>query len=100
MVCRSPSSNSLYSVLLIADRSAPINLEDIGTMHFRLTEPTNGDVRLMSADIKLGGPTIFVVISRAQEWPFVIENDSDYTFSVYQTVRALSYSYERRIYLI
>lgn len=43
---------------------------------------------LMHADVKLGGSTVFVVISRASEgWPFVIENDSDYAFTLYQTVR-------------
>ena len=42
----------------------------------------------MSADIKLGGPTIFVVVSRATEWPFVIENDSDHTFTIHQMVCA------------
>lgn len=68
-------------------RSAPINVEDIGLIHFRLTEPTSGRVRLMSAEVKLGGSTIFVVISHAEnDWPFAVENDSDYAFTFYQTV--------------
>lgn len=56
-------------------------------MHFRMVGPATGQTYLMSADVKLGGPTIFIVISRAEEWPFVIENDSDHNFTVYQTVR-------------
>ncbi|KAI0073133.1 vacuolar protein sorting-associated protein 13 [Panus rudis PR-1116 ss-1] len=67
--------------------SAPINIEDIGSVHFRMETP--GDhptVQLMKAEVKLGGPTIFVVISAATEgWPFTIENESDYSFNVYQT---------------
>jgi vacuolar protein sorting-associated protein 13A/C len=50
---------------------------------------STGQVHLMSADVKLGGSTIFVVISRAEEWPFVIENDSDHAFAVYQIVRVI-----------
>lgn len=57
-------------------------------MHFRLVNPTAGQVQLLRAEVKLGGPTIFVVISRAEDWPFIIENDSDHAFTVYQMVRA------------
>ena len=68
-------------------RSAPINVEDIGTVHFRVKNPIDGQVHLMTADIKLGGSTIFIVLSRAGDaWPFSIENDSDYNFTFYQTV--------------
>lgn len=72
-------------------RSAPINLEDIGTSYFRLrVSDSRPDVFLMRADVKLGGSTIFVVISQASEgWPFIIENESDHDFAFYQTVSAL-----------
>ena len=75
-------------VLMYGIRSAPINLEDIGTVHFRLPASENGQqVRLMRADIKLEGPTIFVYLDEATEgWPFRIENDSDLRFTIYQTV--------------
>lgn len=58
-------------------------------MHFRLGVAGNHDeVRLMRADVKLGGATIFVVISDETEgWPFTIENESDFAFVLYQTVR-------------
>ncbi|THH34126.1 hypothetical protein EUX98_g96 [Antrodiella citrinella] len=67
--------------VLNAQWSAPINIEDIGVMHFRLKAPReNGDVRLMRADVKLGGATIFIVISQEEEgWPFTIENETDFS---------------------
>ena len=68
-------------------RSPPINVEDIGVVHFRLKHPVDESIHLIAVDVKLGGSTIFVVISRADDaWPFTIENESDYTFSFYQTV--------------
>ncbi|TCD71537.1 hypothetical protein EIP91_008918 [Steccherinum ochraceum] len=72
---------------LNAHWSAPINVEDIGTMHFRLKSAGEaGDVNLMRAEVKLGGATIFIVISdETQGWPFTIENESDFSFVMYQT---------------
>ncbi len=72
-------------------RSSAINLEDIGRVHFRLPTSENGQqVRLMRADVKIDGPTIFVFLDEATEgWPFKIENDSEYAFSFSQTVRIL-----------
>ncbi|KAL4243512.1 VPS13 family protein [Abortiporus biennis] len=70
-----------------AQWSAPINVEDIGSVHFRLKTPgDNGTTYLMRADVKLGDSTIFIVISKAEEgWPFVLENDTDYNFVFFQT---------------
>ncbi|PCH33647.1 vacuolar protein sorting-associated protein vps13 [Wolfiporia cocos MD-104 SS10] len=66
--------------------SAPINMEDIGVVHFRLQEAGDrSDVHLMRADVKMQGPSIFVIITEASEgWPFTIENDSDYSFAFSQ----------------
>lgn len=71
-----------------SSRSAPINLEDIGTSYFRLQrQDSTADTCLMRADVKLGGSTIFVVISQASEgWPFIIENESDQDFVFCQAV--------------
>ncbi|KAH9849745.1 vacuolar protein sorting-associated protein 13 [Lenzites betulinus] len=72
---------------LNAQWSPPINLEDIGSVHFRLhaAEGTS-QIRLMQADVKIEGPTIFVFLNEATEgWPFTIENDSDHSFSLSQT---------------
>ncbi|KAI0361599.1 vacuolar protein sorting-associated protein 13 [Trametes cingulata] len=72
---------------LNAQWSAPINLEDIGTVHFRLYASEGSQhMRLMRADVKIEGPTIFIFLDEATEgWPFTIENDSDYSFSFSQT---------------
>lgn len=64
-------------------------MEDIGSVHFRLRKPAaeSHEQYLMRADVKMEGSTIFVFIAEATEgWPFIIENDSDYTFTLYQTV--------------
>ncbi|KAK0465028.1 vacuolar protein sorting-associated protein 13 [Desarmillaria tabescens] len=59
-------------------RSPPINIEDIGK---------NEDMRLIRADVKLDGSTIFVSFaSGGNEWPFLIENGSDSAFSFSQRV--------------
>lgn len=48
----------------------------------------------MRADVKLGGSTIFVVISQADEgWPFIMENDSGQDFTFHQTVRTSRTTY-------
>ncbi|RPD62925.1 vacuolar protein sorting-associated protein 13 [Lentinus tigrinus ALCF2SS1-6] len=75
---------------LNAQWSPAINLEDIGRVHFRLpTSESDQQVRLMRADVKIDGPTIFVYLDEATEgWPFKIENDSDYSFSFSQTDRS------------
>lgn len=50
----------------------------------------SNDIRLVRADVKIDGSTIFVTFCPAEEgWPFTIENDSDYTLSVSQTVKAI-----------
>ncbi|TFK57082.1 DUF1162-domain-containing protein [Heliocybe sulcata] len=67
--------------------SPPINIEDIGSVHFRLREPGEGGAtRLVRADVKIDGATIFVIYSPAEDgWPFLVENDSDFDFAVIQT---------------
>lgn len=77
-----------YEIYKILHRSAPINVEDIGSVHLRLKRTNDSsEVHLICADVKLAGSTIFIVISRAEEsWPYAIENDSDYSFTFYQSV--------------
>lgn len=72
-------------------RSPPINIEDIGHVHFRMRARESENVHLVRADVRIDGSTIFVAFSPADEgWPFVIENDSDYKISMQQTVTLLS----------
>jgi hypothetical protein len=68
-------------------RSPPVNIEDIGSVHLRIRARVSDDIRLVRADVQIDGSTIFVAFCQADEgWPFTIENDSDYTISMAQTV--------------
>lgn len=45
-------------------------------------------MQLIRSDVKIDGSTIFISFSPAVEgWPFMIENDSDYTATICQKVR-------------
>ena len=75
--------------LMFLNRSPPINIEDIGFVHFRLRQlrETREQVDLVRADVRIEGSTIFIYLSLATEgWPFVIENDSDYVVEFSQQV--------------
>lgn len=63
--------------------SAPINIEDIGSVHLRVRGP-DGDMHVVKADVVIDGSTIFVILSATEKWPFVIENDSDFSVSMIQ----------------
>ncbi|KAJ3917835.1 vacuolar protein sorting-associated protein 13 [Lentinula edodes] len=71
---------------LNAQWSPPFNIEDIGFVHLRLKAPGDNpdQIRLIRVDVKIDGSTIFVHFSSAAGWPFIIENGSDYTFSLSQ----------------
>ncbi|KAI0068196.1 hypothetical protein BV25DRAFT_1793389 [Artomyces pyxidatus] len=60
--------------------SPPIGVEDIGSVYVRLKEPgEQGRTRLLRVDVKMDGAVIFIFINSADDnWPFSIENDSDY----------------------
>ncbi|KAF9229286.1 vacuolar protein sorting-associated protein 13 [Gyrodon lividus] len=65
--------------------SAPINLQDIGSVHLRVPNASDDDrMDIVKADIKIDGSTIFVTFLDADEWPYEIENESDYSVSVFQ----------------
>ncbi|KAF8078623.1 vacuolar protein sorting-associated protein 13, partial [Lyophyllum atratum] len=69
---------------LNAQWSPPINIEDIGTVHFRLRASGDTSLRLIRADVQIEGSTIFIFFSVAEDWPFAIENESDYVVKFYQ----------------
>ncbi|KZO93498.1 vacuolar protein sorting-associated protein 13 [Calocera viscosa TUFC12733] len=71
---------------LNAEWSAPINIQDIGKVHFRLTPPDQVMRRhLIRADVLLEGSTIFIILNRETgAWPFAIENNSDYSITYCQ----------------
>jgi len=70
-------------------RSPPINIEDLGLVYFRLRRPgsENGETILVQTDIQIDGSTIFIFFSAAgEDWPFGIENESDYIVELWQKV--------------
>ncbi|KAJ8084002.1 Vacuolar protein sorting-associated protein 13 [Marasmius tenuissimus] len=74
-----PGLNALWS--------PPINLADIGSVYLRLqrgAENPSG-ITLVRADIQVDGSTVFIQFNPAQdEWPFIVENNSDYPFQLCQ----------------
>lgn len=72
---------------LNAQWSSPINIEDLGLVYFRLRRPgsDNGETILVRTDIQIDGSTIFIFFSAAgEDWPFEIENESDYIVELWQ----------------
>ncbi|KAJ2927125.1 hypothetical protein H1R20_g9964, partial [Candolleomyces eurysporus] len=72
---------------LNAQWSPPINLEDIGVVFVRLKRSTpegGSETDLIRAEIAIESSTIFVILSKSDEWPFEIENDTDYAFTFSQ----------------
>ena len=83
------SSHVTEIIDVFEHRSPPINIEDIGSVHFRLRRlrETEEQVDLIRADVRIEGSTIFIYLSLAYEgWPFVIENDSDHVVEFSQQV--------------
>ncbi|KAK2461917.1 hypothetical protein APHAL10511_006380 [Amanita phalloides] len=71
---------------LDAQWSPPINIADIGVVHFRLRSQGTSAVRLIRTDVQLNGATIFVSISYSEnQWPFKIENNTDHIIKIRQT---------------
>lgn len=56
-------------------------------MHLRLPLPSESLPQLIKATIKIDAATIFVYLEPAEnDWPFVIENDSDCSLEYGQVV--------------
>ncbi|KAF8509808.1 vacuolar protein sorting-associated protein 13 [Gautieria morchelliformis] len=67
--------------------SAPINIQDIGSIHFRLFPPGEAtrEPSLIRADVAIEGASVHVILNEeAGPWPFVIDNNSDYDISFCQ----------------
>ncbi|KAF5314046.1 hypothetical protein D9611_006808 [Ephemerocybe angulata] len=72
---------------LNAQWSPPISLEDIGVVHVRLKRLTpegTSQIDLIRAEITIESSTIFVILSKSDDWPFELENDTDYAFKFLQ----------------
>lgn len=82
----------LHTVVIIASecsfstRSPPINIEDIGPVHFILRhQGSKKDPELVKADVQIDGSTIFITYGLAADgWPFMIENLSDFPLTLCQ----------------
>jgi hypothetical protein len=84
-----------------ARRSAPISIDDIGTVHFKIPSSSteNAHAKLMRATISIDGPTIFIVLSHESEnnWPFTIDNQSSHDLTFCQAVRRQRFRYPKLI---
>ncbi|TEB35046.1 hypothetical protein FA13DRAFT_1915662 [Coprinellus micaceus] len=86
---------------LNAQWSSPINLEDIGVVYLRLKRANpegNNTMDLIRAEIMIEASTIFVILSKSDEWPFEIENDTDYSFKFSQRDNARDPDRPRQVY--
>ena len=64
-------------------------MRDVGDIHVRLST-SNGGETLIRTDVALTGAVVYLTISREERgWPIVIENASDFPFSISQVVSAL-----------
>lgn len=79
---------SIHHFLISYHRSPPINIEDIGSVHFRLRRGSDAVAfDLIRADVRIEASTIFVYLTEANaNWPFVIENGSHYPVHFFQQV--------------
>ncbi|KAG8880371.1 hypothetical protein FRB97_000908 [Tulasnella sp. 331] len=69
-----------------SDWSSPINIQDIGVTHARLSTGQQSKPDLARLEVSVEGATIWVVIKQeTNSWPFLIENASDYILSFSQT---------------
>jgi len=82
---RSPEERLITFALsgLNAQWTQPISLESIGCVHVRIIRE-GGASDLIKADVVMDGSVIFVLLSESEEWPFEIENDTDYSFDLRQ----------------
>lgn len=81
-----PGQERLLTIALAglnAQWSPPINMEDIGSIHLRL-KTLEDTIRLMRADVQIALSSIFITFTETDDWPFVIENESDYTLKISQ----------------
>ncbi|KAN0063379.1 Vacuolar protein sorting-associated protein 13 [Thecaphora frezii] len=68
--------------------SAPFNVEDIGSVHLRMSK-SGQHQHLIKAEVLLEGPTIFItLILEKGPWPFMLRNESDYTVQFMQATQS------------
>lgn len=70
-------------------RSAPFNIQDIGTIHVRLDSADGSTAALMRVTTVLEDATVFIVLNKENDdaWPFMLVNQTDEDMTFYQEVR-------------
>jgi vacuolar protein sorting-associated protein 13A/C len=59
---------------------------DVGETHLRMRDANDGE-KLLRTDIALTGAVVYLTISPEERgWPIVIENSSDFPFTMSQVV--------------
>lgn len=64
-------------------------MENVGSVHIRL-QPNDrrSPQQLIKTDVEVSGATIFITLQRETKWPFRIENLSEHSFTLVQSVCA------------
>lgn len=73
-------------------RSAPVNIEDIGSVHVRMTYPgiCQESNHLIVVEVMIEAATIFINLQQNKGgWPFMVENNSGVFVKIGQTVRSM-----------
>lgn len=70
-------------------RSAPFNIQDIGTIHVRLDSADGSTAALMRVTTVLEDATVFIVLNKENDdaWPYMLVNQTDEDMTFYQEVR-------------
>ncbi|KAL0077823.1 hypothetical protein F4703DRAFT_1910666 [Phycomyces blakesleeanus] len=64
--------------------SAPIDIQEIGTTHLKLSEGDSRNHILVRVTVHLQQATIFIMLEEADEWPYKICNYSNEEVKIYQ----------------
>ena len=68
------------------NRSAPVNINDIGRIHLKLAK-ADREIHLLRIEILLEQATVFLILNREEgKWPYRIDNHSNVDVVFYQQV--------------
>lgn len=81
---------SLAKLTGSACRTPTFDLSEVGETHLK-AQGENGEETLLRADVAVSGPIVFVTINTEERgYPIIIENASDYSFTLSQAVSSPS----------
>lgn len=71
-------------------RTPTFDLREVGETHLKVQEE-NGDEGLLRADVAVSGAIVFVTVNAEERgYPIVIENASDFSFTLSQAVSSFA----------